>query len=142
MQNVKSEGKSTVTPRKRGRKGAANNNADAPEPEENDTPTKKKRTTPPKAKPASEKTKKAEMRPMPTSYETASPEDRMLLRMKDDEGKGWAEIREAWEAMTGDKVGGSTLSGRYARIKANFVVFKKEDVSISTVGSFHHQQMP
>ena len=62
--------------------------------------------------------------------------------MKDGEGKGWAEIREAWEAMTGDKVGGSTLSGRYARIKANFVIFKKEDVSITSVGSFHHQQMP
>ena len=52
----------------------------------------------------------------------------MLLRMK-DEGKPWAEIREAWENLTGEKVGGSTLSGRYARIKANFVVFSKNDVS-------------
>ena len=53
----------------------------------------------------------------------------MMLRMKDDEGKGWAEIREAWTAMTGEKTGGSTLSGRYGRIKANFVTFDKEDVS-------------
>lgn len=66
---------------------------------------------------------------MPTSYENASEEDKMLLRMKDDEGKGWNEIREAWTAMTGEPVGKSTLSGRYGRIKANFVVFRKEDVS-------------
>jgi hypothetical protein len=66
---------------------------------------------------------------MPTSYDNASEEDKMLLRMKDEEGKGWNEIRKAWIAMTGETVGKSTLSGRYGRIKANFVVFKKEDVS-------------
>jgi len=57
----------------------------------------------------------------------------MMLHMKDVEGKGWAEIREAWEAMTGVKMGGSTLSGRYARIKANFVTFKKEDVGFAAL---------
>lgn len=137
MQSVKAKGNATATPRKRVRKPVANNDADAPEVQEDETPQKKKRTA--KAKPAGEKAKKAEMRPMPTSYETASPEDRMLLRMKDVEGKGWAEIREAWETMTGDKVGGSTLSGRYARIKANLIVFSKEDVRIPSVGSHDHQ---
>jgi hypothetical protein len=135
MQNMKSEGK----PRKRGRKPAAKN-ADTAEPEEDGTPIKKKRTGTTKAKTGDEKPKKIEMRPMPTSLETASPEDRMILRMKDEEGKSWAEIREAWNAMTGDKVGGSTLSGRYARIKANLVVFKKDDVRLS--GFFCHRQMP
>jgi hypothetical protein len=134
IQNVKSEDKPPATPRKRCRKSAANNADDAAEPEQDDTPTKKKRTGATKAKLAGEKQKKAEMRPMPTSYESASPEDRMLLRMKDVEGKGWAKIREAWEAMTGEKIGGSTLSGRYARIKANFIVFKKEDVRLSSTG--------
>lgn len=66
---------------------------------------------------------------MPTSYESASEEDKMLLRMK-DEGKVWAEIREAWEKMTGEKVGKSTLSSRYARIKANFTVLSKDDVRL------------
>lgn len=59
----------------------------------------------------------------------------MLLRMKED-GKTWAEIREAWEEMTGDKVGGSTLSGRYTRIKANLVVFHQEDVSSPSINSY------
>jgi hypothetical protein len=49
--------------------------------------------------------------------------------MKDEENKPWAEIKEAWEKMTGEKVGGSTLSGRYGRIKANFVILSEGDVS-------------
>lgn len=53
----------------------------------------------------------------------------MMLHMKDVEGKSWAEIKSAWQAMTGNKVGGSTLSGRYGRIKANLVQFKEGDVS-------------
>lgn len=108
------------TPQKRGRKKVDGDT-------EADTPTKKKRGTP--AKTPGEKGAKAGARPMPTSWENASEEDRMMLRMKDDEGKGWNEIREAWNAMTGETVGKSTLSGRYGRIKANFVVFRKEDVS-------------
>lgn len=65
--------------------------------------------------------------PIPTSYESAGKADRMLLHMKDVEGKGWAEIKAAWEAMTGIKVGGTTLSTRYIRMKANFVVFEDDD---------------
>lgn len=107
------------TPQKRGRK-KVDGDADT------ETPTKKKRTP---AKAGGEKGAKAGSRPMPTSYDNASEEDKMMLRMKDDEGKGWNEIREAWNAMTGETVGKSTLSGRYGRIKANFVVFRKEDVS-------------
>lgn len=54
----------------------------------------------------------------------------MLLRMKDEENKPWNEIRSAWEKATGETVGGSTLSNRYQRIKANFTIFSSEDVSI------------
>lgn len=53
----------------------------------------------------------------------------MLLRMKDEENKPWSEIKTAWEKATGETVGGSTLSNRYQRIKANFTVFSPEDVS-------------
>lgn len=53
----------------------------------------------------------------------------MLLRMKDEENKPWSEIKSAWEKATGETVGGSTLSNRYQRIKANFTVFSPEDVS-------------
>jgi hypothetical protein len=123
-----------ATPRKRGRKPAAATTATADGEKADDgvddeSPTKKTKTTP-KAKPANgEKPAKAGMRPMPTSWENASEEDRMLLRMKDEENKPWAEIKEAWEKMTGEKVGGSTLSGRYGRIKANFVILSEGDVS-------------
>jgi hypothetical protein len=50
--------------------------------------------------------------------------------MKDEEGKGWAEIKDAWEAITGDKVGNTNmLRMRYSRIKSNFTVIPEDDVS-------------
>ncbi|KAK2748623.1 hypothetical protein FQN55_004176 [Onygenales sp. PD_40] len=129
-QKAKSNGKTPATPRKRGRKPATEK-ATSEDDDDEESPTKKARGGAPKEKAAkaggSEKGKKPGSRAMPTSYENASPEDRMLLRMKDEEGKPWGEIRAAWEEMTGEKVGGSTLSGRYARIKANFVVFNPDD---------------
>ncbi|KAK2798934.1 hypothetical protein FQN50_008665 [Emmonsiellopsis sp. PD_5] len=124
-QKAKSNGKTPATPRKRGRKPATEK-ATSEDGDDEESPTKKARGGAAKAG-GSEKGKKPGSRPMPTSYENASPEDRMLLRMKDEEGKPWGEIRAAWEEMTGEKVGGSTLSGRYARIKANFVVFNPDD---------------
>jgi hypothetical protein len=121
---VKTEAKTpSTTPRKRGRKpGAAV--------KEDGTPTKKGKTSPTKAQ--GEKVKRAGMPPMPNSFETASMEDKMMLTMK-DEGKSWGEIREAWQAMTGETVGGSTLAGRYQRIKANFVSVSAEDVSAISI---------
>ncbi|KAN0077804.1 hypothetical protein V8E54_006108 [Elaphomyces granulatus] len=80
--------------------------------------------TPKKLKPKNTRDKKTTI---PTSYETASMEDRMLLHMKEVEMKSWSEIRTQWEAMTGTKVGNSTLSTRYIRIKAKLAGFKPED---------------
>ncbi|KAJ9267191.1 hypothetical protein DTO195F2_424 [Paecilomyces variotii] len=96
------------TPRKRGRKRASETAPDSP------TPVKKAKATP-------------EKRTIPTSYEEAGREDRLLLQMKDKENKTWSEIREAWFGLTGVQVGGSTLSIRYARLKANFVTFTPND---------------
>ncbi|KAL2002587.1 hypothetical protein VTN02DRAFT_6441 [Thermoascus thermophilus] len=64
------------------------------------------------------------------SHDNMSPEDKMMLYMRDVEGKSWAEIKSAWEAMTGTKVGGSTLCGRYGRIKANLVRFRECDEAL------------
>lgn len=100
------------TPRKRGRKRASETAPDSP------TPVKKAKATP-------------EKRTIPTSYEEAGREDRLLLQMKDKENKTWSEIREAWFGLTGVQVGGSTLSIRYARLKANFVTFTPNDVSVT-----------
>ncbi|EZF28518.1 hypothetical protein H109_04304 [Trichophyton interdigitale MR816] len=120
------EAKIPVTPRKRGRKakaGDATGGAIAEEADdEAETPSKKKRATPAKGTPS-----KAGKRALPSNFEEASEEDKMLLRMKDEENKPWNEIRSAWEKATGETVGGSTLSNRYQRIKANFTIFSSED---------------
>lgn len=52
----------------------------------------------------------------------------MIIRMKEVEGKPWADIRKALEDITGTNLGRSTLQIRYTRMKANFVVFDKVDV--------------
>ncbi|KAJ9200594.1 hypothetical protein DTO164E3_1352 [Paecilomyces variotii] len=91
------------TPQKRGRKRGSETAPDTP------TPVKKAKAT------------------IPTSYEEAGREDRLLLQMKDKENKTWSEIREAWFGLTGVQVGGSTLPIRYARLKANFITFTPDD---------------
>ncbi|DAA75565.1 TPA_exp: Uncharacterized protein A8136_1639 [Trichophyton benhamiae CBS 112371] len=120
------EAKIPVTPRKRGRKAKAGDATGAATAEEADdeaeTPSKKKRATPAKGTPS-----KAGKRALPSNFDEASEEDKMLLRMKDEENKPWSEIKTAWEKATGETVGGSTLSNRYQRIKANFTVFSPED---------------
>ncbi|KAM5470333.1 hypothetical protein MferCBS49748_002506 [Microsporum ferrugineum] len=121
------EEKTPVTPRKRGRKGkTAGEGVGTVTAEEADdeaeTPSKKKRGTPGKGTPG-----KAGKRALPGSLEEASEEDKMMLRMRDEENKPWSEIRAAWEEITGEAVGGSTLSNRYQRIKANFTVFSTQD---------------
>ncbi|WEW57033.1 hypothetical protein PRK78_002492 [Emydomyces testavorans] len=120
-----------ATPRKRGRKPAAkkentvkaeNSDEDAKENielENNETPNKKQRATP---------NKKA--RPIPTSYETACEEDKLLLRLKDQENKSWAEIATAWTEMTGEATRTTTLSTRYLRMKANLAVLSKDHESL------------
>ncbi|KLJ11352.1 hypothetical protein EMPG_13375 [Blastomyces silverae] len=125
---TKPNGNIAVTPRKRGRKAGAKKVNGGEGEDQDESPTKKQRT-PGKGGRGAASGEKAKIgtRPLPTSYENASPEDKMLLRMKGEENKSWAEIRQAWEDVTGEKVGGSTLSTRYIRIKANFVVFTPED---------------
>ncbi|KAM5447245.1 hypothetical protein MaudCBS49596_006007 [Microsporum audouinii] len=125
--NDKKEEKTPVTPRKRGCKGkTAGEGVGTVTAEEADdeaeTPSKKKRGTPGKGTPG-----KAGKRALPGSLEEASEEDKMMLRMRDEENKPWSEIRAAWEEITGEAVGGSTLSNRYQRIKANFTVFSTQD---------------
>lgn len=105
---------------------AANGNNDTP------TPTKKARAgkgTPSKRSGA--------LGPIPTSYEEAGEEDRLLIKMKEVEGKPWTAIQNALEEMTGSKIGAG-LSMRYSRMKANFVVFAKEDVGASLLLLFRY----
>lgn len=62
-----------------------------------------------------------------TSLDTVTPEDKMLLKMRDD-GENWSAIRAAWKDMTGIQPGASTLPNRYNRLKANLTVLKEGDV--------------
>ncbi|RMY81271.1 hypothetical protein D0862_12411 [Hortaea werneckii] len=80
------------------------------------TPKKKKPTKP--TTPA---------KAIPRSYDDCGPADRQLLDMRDG-GKSWPEIRAAWETLTGEKTGASTLPNRYVRLKSNFTVVQEEDL--------------
>lgn len=67
--------------------------------------------------------------PISTSYETAIPADKMIVKFK-EEGKSWNEIRQKWTEMTGQESKGSSLPNRYTRLIANFMQLTKGDVSI------------
>lgn len=108
-----------MTPRKRGRKPKKTEEKDSDDNGPAPSPTKK-------ADKGSPSKRSRGLGPIPASYGEAGEADRLLLKMKDDEGKTWAVITEALEELAGCKLAG--LSTRYARIKANFVVFPKEDV--------------
>lgn len=79
---------------------------------------------------------KAVARGLPTSMKECSEADRMLLHMKDVEGKPWADIRATWKAMTGQDTASSTLPNRYNRLKANLMELKEGDVSATIIPSF------
>ncbi|KAI5307259.1 hypothetical protein KEM56_001553 [Ascosphaera pollenicola] len=71
---------------------------------------------------------KSKPRAYPRSFSEASPEDRMLLKLK-DQGFAWREIAGSWEAMTGCKTNTATLSRRYRRLKAELTIFESRYVS-------------
>ncbi|KAI1936915.1 hypothetical protein LOZ66_004424 [Ophidiomyces ophidiicola] len=114
------EDKAPTTPRKRGRKPAASREAAGGEEkiksEEDVTPSKKPKQSPAKRTP----------RPIPTSLDAASMEDKMLLRLRDEQSKPWTEIAHAWNELTGEETKGTTLSTRYMRIKASLAVLSKD----------------
>ena len=66
---------------------------------------------------------------IPRSWKTATPADKMLMKMK-DRGSGWLEIRKAWQELTGQWPAASTLPNRYNRIKDNLTHLKSGDVRI------------
>lgn len=112
-----------MTPRKRGRKPKAKKE----EGEESDSDDNGQTSSPTKKADKGSPSKRSRgLGPIPASYEEAGEADRLLLKMKDEEGKPWAVITEVLEGIAGCKLAG--LSTRYSRIKANFVVFPKEDV--------------
>lgn len=99
-----------ATPKKRGRKG--------PVVKSEGTPFKKAKGSPAKAN------------PIPTSLEAAGPEDRLLYQLKETEGRTWAEVSTAIEAMTGVKPNIGSLKTRFFRMKAGFVIVDSEHVSL------------
>lgn len=68
-------------------------------------------------------------REIPTSWEVAGPEDRMVFTMR-QAGFSWASIRKAWKEMMGAETGILTLPIRYSRIKRNMDHLAEGDVRI------------
>ncbi|KZZ87055.1 hypothetical protein AAP_06001 [Ascosphaera apis ARSEF 7405] len=65
---------------------------------------------------------------VPTSLAEASEADKLLIHMKDVEGKSWPEIRKAWDSMTGEVSGVDMIRKRYKKMKTNFAVVDERDV--------------
>lgn len=113
--NICIQDKSPATPRKRGR----GKKQDPGSGEEDKTPSKKSKS--PK--------KSGPLGPTPMTYEEATETDKLIIRMKEVDLKGWSEIQKVVEDATGAKMGGtSTIRMRYTRMKSNFVVFEKDNV--------------
>lgn len=55
----------------------------------------------------------AKPRGIPSSYEEADAADRMMVAMKEDQDKTWAEIRVAWKTMTGQDTGARYIHYHY-----------------------------
>ena len=91
--------------------------------EDPDSPTKKPKTKSPSKR-------NGPLGPIPTTYDEAGEADKAMLSMR-GENKPWAEVKEVMEGIIGDKLVVGSITTRYARIKANLVVFEKEDVSTS-----------
>ena len=112
-----------ATPKKRGAAAIKEEGADE-SPAKKRAPAKPKAAKEPKApkaKVVKEKATKASSaksnsRPIPQTFEEADEADKLLVEMK-NKGSSWKAIKDMWVAKTGQVPGGSTLSGRYARIK-------------------------
>ncbi|OJJ80772.1 uncharacterized protein ASPGLDRAFT_832615 [Aspergillus glaucus CBS 516.65] len=114
------------TPRKRTRnKTTTNDTTDESESEQNHEQTSPSKKPKPKSPSKSPTKRTPGLGPIPNSYEQASNEDKLLIRLK-DENKPWTEITKALEDITGMTLGAG-LRSRYARIKANLVGFEEGD---------------
>ncbi|RMZ00985.1 hypothetical protein D0860_07792 [Hortaea werneckii] len=91
------------------------------------TPKKKAKPTPKTPGSKGNKSGTPKKVTIPRSYDECGPADRQLLDMRDS-GSSWSEIRTAWEKLTGEKTGSSTLPNRYVRLKSNFTVVQEEDL--------------
>ncbi|KAL3451637.1 hypothetical protein BJX65DRAFT_304230 [Aspergillus insuetus] len=73
--------------------------------------------------------RKAALPPVPSSLAEAGTEDKMILNLRDVEGKSWGEITKLFISVTGIQVGGTTLRLRHAAMKAKFVEIPDEDAT-------------
>ncbi|KAL4784065.1 hypothetical protein BJX76DRAFT_357395 [Aspergillus varians] len=124
---------SGTTPRKRSRNTAASNSTT--------TPTKKSRkrkdtTSPGDAEPCTPGTgtKNGEETPtraalprIPTSLSEAGMQDKLILKLRDDDNLPWSKVTKQFESITETSVGASTLRMRYTTMKANFTGISEED---------------
>lgn len=124
--SIQKEAPAPTTPQKKPRTKKQPIDSDSAMADDNDngneSPSKKTKRSPTK--------KTGAMGPIPATYEEASAADKMMIRMREVDGKSWVEIRKTLEDLMQAKIGASSLQIRYTRMKANFVVFEQDDVCI------------
>ena len=122
-QYIQNDSPAPTTPlKRRTKKQTTNSDTAMADDNDHESPSKKAKRSPTK--------KTGAMGPIPATYEEASAEDKMMIHMREVDGKSWPEIRKKLEDITEAKIGASSLQIRYTRMKANFVVFYQDDVCI------------
>lgn len=68
---------------------------------------------------------------MPRTLAETSDEDRLLLRLKDEEGRPWLAIEAEMRNTTGrTDITAQALRARHRRLKAGLAVMSDEDVCV------------
>ena len=97
------------------------------------TPSKKRRTTNVDAPSTpSKKVKKIAAQPTPisTSKANLSSEDKLLIKLKDEDGKTWSEITKFFSELNSKTYDGSTFRKRYQKLKDNLTTITDDDLAI------------
>ncbi|KAK3075377.1 hypothetical protein LTR53_001382 [Teratosphaeriaceae sp. CCFEE 6253] len=108
---------------------AADDDDDVEDEDEDDGPPSKKRAKTVSGKNRQRKAPKnkiASARGIARTFEECSEADKTILRLK-KAGKNWDEIRQAYQKVTGERTGTSTIPNRYARLVGNLVAIRAED---------------
>jgi hypothetical protein len=97
------------------------------------TPSKKRRTTNAhEPSTPSKKVKKsiAPATPISTNKSTLSPEDRLLIKLKDEDGKTWSDITKFFSDLNSKTYDGSTFRKRYQKLKDNLTTITDDDLAL------------
>ncbi|KAI4250951.1 MAG: hypothetical protein LQ352_005161 [Teloschistes flavicans] len=73
--------------------------------------------------------KVADKVPLPTDWTHASGADKMLVKMKEEDGKSWNDIRDTWFTMTGQETAGITDMPNSKRLQVIMMQLQEGELS-------------